>query len=108
MNIFYPHFLSLKEADPGITPVIIDFYATWCGSQTGADNNSAQSETIIRQYGCSQETIVGSDDGHHHIANQEIGLCDCHLVFFGWLRLDEVKHGWRATHLNYSQNILQR
>ena len=68
------------------------------GSQTGADNNPTQSEAIIRQYGCSQETIVGSDNGHHHVANQEIGLRHCHIVLLGGLRLDEVKHGRWALH----------
>ena len=68
------------------------------GSRTGANNDATQSETVIRQYGCSQKTIVGSDDGHHHVANQKIGLRHCHIMFLRWLALDKVKHGRRALH----------
>ena len=36
----------------------------------GIDNVAEDEVRVIRQYGCSQEAIVCSNDGHHHIANQ--------------------------------------
>ena len=68
------------------------------GSQTGADDNSTKAETIICQDSCSQEAIIGPNDGHHHIAYQEIGLRHRHVMFLRRLTLDEIKHGRRALH----------
>ncbi len=49
-------------------------------------------------YGGREKAVIGSHTSHHHIANQEIGLRHCHIVFLCRLTLDEVKHGWRALH----------
>ena len=67
-------------------------------TQQGADDDTAEAIEIINGDSRSEEAVVGSHTSHHHIANQEIGLRHCHIVFLRRLTLDEVKHGRWALH----------
>ena len=68
------------------------------GTQYCADDDTAKAIKIINGYSGCEEAVVGSNARHHHIANQEIGLCHCHIMLLRWLTLNEVKHGRRALH----------
>ena len=63
-----------------------------------ADDDSTETETVICQNGGSEEAVIGTNKGHHHIANQEVRLRHCHIVLLRGFRLDEVEDGGRALH----------
>ena len=67
-------------------------------AQHRADDDTAEAIEIINSDSRCEEAVVGSHTRHHHIANQEIGLSHCHIMFLRRLTLDEIKHGWRALH----------
>ena len=58
-----------------------------------ADDDTAEAIKIVNGYSSCEETVVGSHTSHHYIANQEIGLCHCHVMLLRRLTLDEVQHG---------------
>ena len=68
------------------------------GTKGSSDDDSTKAETVIREDGRSEETVVGTDKSHYHIANQEISLCHRHIVFLSRFRLNEIKHSRRALH----------
>lgn len=68
------------------------------GSKGCSDDDPTKSETVVCQDGHGKEAVVGTDKGHHHIANQKVSLRHSHIVFLGGFRLDEIEHGWRALH----------
>ena len=68
------------------------------GPQYCANDDPTKSETVVCQDGRGKEAVVGTDKGHHHIANQKVSLRHSHIVFLGGFRLDEIEHGWRALH----------
>lgn len=68
------------------------------GSKGCSDDDPTKSETVVCQDGRGKEAVVGTDKGHHHIANQKVSLRHSHIVFLGGFRLDEIEHGWRALH----------
>ena len=43
----------------------------YVGSQSCAYDDSTKAETVICQDCRSEEAIIGTNDGHHHIANQK-------------------------------------
>ena len=60
------------------------------GSKGCSDDDPTKSETVVCQDGRGKEAVVGTDKGHHHIANQKVSLRHSHIVFLGGFRLDEV------------------
>ena len=68
------------------------------GPQYCANDDPTKSETVVCQDGRGKEAVVGTDKGHHHIANQKVSLRHSHIVFLGGFRLDEIQYGWRALH----------
>ena len=68
------------------------------GTKYSADNDTAKAIKIVNGYSSCEEAVVGSHTSHHHIANQEIGLCHCHVMLLRRLTLDEVQHGRWALH----------